>query len=310
MGSPIVADVAGISRRWARIAPAGLAGVWLAATASDVARAGVTVHDTTGCLTFEAVDLELREAIGDDLADRFEIDVSIAGTEPRRLQIDVAEHGHDKSLWAKSLDVEQEDCSVLVELIGLSTERGLATLPGWGLQLRHRPPELGFAVGATLPWAVRLTIGADVWIPVRAAFHWDIAPETVWTAVQPLGASGGVQSYGLTVGTGPAVAVPLGQDALRFATRIGGGALVGVGRDADVNYTLVMPRVAWTTDVLYAARWGLRLGVRGEAPIIRLGYRDVVSNELVLREPRVRVGLVVMIAGRIRSSDASPTTRP
>lgn len=287
-----------------RAAWRGLAIAGFAALLPSIARAEVTVNDATGCLAFEPVDLELRAVIGDEVVDRFQLLVTLDDGEGPSNVLRLAVSDHDRSVWTKSLDVEDSDCDVLVELIGLSVERGLATLPGWGLKLKQRPPELAVSVGVSLPWTVRLSVGADVWLPVRDAFHWDIAPELLWAPVRELGDVGSVQLMGVTAGTGPAVAIPTGRSALRFVTRLAGGLAVLVGSDADLTETLLAPRMAWSTDALWAAPWGLRTGVRVEVPIVRLGYRDTVSGVTLEREPRARVGLVAMFGAKIRTSDS------
>ncbi|MEQ1502972.1 MAG: hypothetical protein ABMB14_12115 [Myxococcota bacterium] len=270
---------------------------------ATVAAAGVVVEDTVGCLDAEAVDLELRA----ELVEKADIRIGLGAAPAPALSLAVTDG--DARVWDRVIAVKPEDCPYLPSLIALSLERGLSAIPGWGLPEPTRPPpEIGFVVSGSLPWAVRIAVAGDLWLPISGRIGLDLQPEVTYTAVERFGDQGGgaqLAAFGLAVGGG--AQLPVGPTAIRLATRINPGVWVGVPRGPfDAQGPVVSPRVASVTELGWVASAAVRLGVRFEVPIVRLVLADARGAEDP--EPPARIGLALTVAGRLggrstRSSD-------
>lgn len=276
------------------------------------ALAGVRVEDPRGCLSAEAVDLEVRAALGDEQVDRLallaRIDDAGAGWV---LRIEVAEG--DRPLWHKEVPVAPVDCPFLPELIARSVERGLAAIPGWSWaegRRRRSPDEGAFQLSVSAPRAMRYGVGLAFAIGLPEPFLWEFDVEGWLGEVQPVG-TGTAQLFGARLGAGPAVALPALGTTFRLAGRWTAGPVVSTGRAFRSPATTISPRSTAQLDL----GWGppgpvpVRVALRTEVVLVGVAPVDTGTGQRA-PEPLVRAGLVLGIAGSLRAGDGGGPGRP
>lgn len=279
------------------------------ALASAWALAGVRVEDPHDCLAAEAVDLEVRSALGDAAVDRLDLLARVEdGAKGWQLSLEVSEAG--TRLWDRVIDVQPVDCPFLPALVARSVERGLSDLPGWQVALPNGrlPSELALTLSGSLPFSIRGGLGAAASIGLRRPLRWDVDLEGFLSGVEPVGV-GSVQWLGAVLGTGPALEFPAGSDAIRVSVRGRAGPAVMVGGGFDLPVTRVVPRISGLVDLGWVSRGPLRLALRTEVPAIRLVAVDEWTGEKRAEAP-IRVGLVLGVAGRLRPGDGGAGQRP
>jgi hypothetical protein len=276
--------------------------VWALSTAL-AAWAGVEVTDPTGCLDAEMIEIELRAALGDEVVEDVELAVRLAdGVEmPSEgggwtLSLDATDRG--SVIWRKEVEAQPVDCPYLTQIVVMSVERGLTDLPGFLRRQPPPPPELAFLLAGTLPWAIRVGIGGDLWVPSRRAWASNTQLEIVYQAVEEFG-PGRAQVAAVALGTGLGVGLPLGRHELRGSTRLGSGANVAIGLGQEKVPLQVRPRLVWSTEVGVASASGIRAAARLEVNALRLRYAEVGGGQRVA-EPLLRGGIVLALAGPLR----------
>jgi hypothetical protein len=269
------------------------------------ALAAVRIEDSTGCFNPEAVELEVREAVGDATADDMELVVHLSGTESWQLALTV--NSSAGTIWNRIVPVEPVDCPYLPELVAQSFERGLADLPDWGLHNERRWPELSFGVSGTLPSVLRVGFITKLWVPIAARYGWQFQLAYQQSSVQTVSLPGDVVQVAFLSAhfeTGPSLDIPFDEYRVRIATRVSAGGGRATGRDfQDGNSQDMRPSAAWMTELLWVPDNHLRVGPRLEVGLVRGNY---VSNtgQTIAREIPVRGGLVLELGGPLHRKDS------
>jgi hypothetical protein len=284
--------------------------VWMLGLGTAVA--SVRIEDSTGCFEREAVELEIREAVGDTTADNMELVVQLSGAETWQLALTV--NSSAGTIWNRIMPVEPVDCPYLPQLVAQSFERGLADLPAWGLHEERHWPELSFGVSGTLPSVLRIGFTTKLWIPLPARFGWQFQLTYLQSAVQTVSAGEDVVQVAFLAAqleTGPSFDLPVGPHRVRLATRVGAGGGRATGRDFKRgNAQTARPSASWMTELLWVPDNHLRVGPRLEVGVIRGNYVSY-SGHQIAREIPVRAGLVLELGGPLsRKSPRGDGSRP
>jgi hypothetical protein len=267
----------------------------------------VTVEDGSRCLDREALDLEARGLLGDEVVDGIELRASVYDLDGLQLAIEV--HDDGLLLWQRQVSIERQDCQYLPALIAGSVERGLASLQGWGLDRDARPrprPELGLFATASVPASVRLGGGASLLVPVVHGFGLQLDLEAFGAPRQLIDAEDATtfSLFGARAALGPTVSRAIGWDELRAGVRAAVGPSLFVGHDLRNSRYDVHAHPFLVADAGWVWRHGIRLLARCELPL----HPARVEGTYV--EPFVRVGWTVGWGGRIGSTEGSRRERP
>lgn len=274
------------------------------------ALADVTVEGAARCLRQEALDLEVRQLLGDEVVDQIDLRAHLYGFESWQLSLEVFDGG--RLLWERAMSVEPVDCPYLPVLVARSVERGLSALPGWGIGAPPKAPEsleLAIAVAYTLPTAYqRFSLGVAMWTPIAGPVHveWDL--EAYGTLVEHV-RNVGIQMAGAWAGAGPGLELDVGKESLRASVRGALGPAVVIGRRFVDHYETVIPYAALLGDLGVVSRHGLRVGLRSEMPLARVLPRQD-GRPLGIPEPALRLGMSVGYTGAIGSSEGRARSRP
>jgi len=267
---------------------------------SVVAGAAVRVEDPHGCLELDSLDLEARDALGDDVVERYDIYARVSsspGSDARELHLAVAEDGI--TVWRRDVHVEEVDCPYLSSLVVLSVERGLSEVPKWVLE-RGASAKLGSELGVlgflTTPTdAIRFgaTVTGSTGVGPRLRLRAGLDLYTI--APQEIGL-GTVTVYGLALAPG------FSYDLLRWGrwvsirpgAQLGAGPAWLVGQDfgTDPDSVAVRPRWSATVDTTFAMNRNLRLVALLEIPIEEVKFALPGTGEVV-DEPALRVGAAI-----------------
>jgi hypothetical protein len=290
----------------------GLGGREVVLFAAGAAFASIVIEDDQGCLSPEFVELELRASLGDAFVDELATRLRLVRGDTWRVVLSVATEASGRVLWTRELEVQPEDCPVLPEVIAGSIERGVAELPDWRLPAPVRPPiELAFHgyvdVGMrTSPSAVgegaRFGTGGSAWIGVRQRVALNVALDVMSSLEEPVEESA-VQFAGGLAAAGPGLSVPVRRHEFRVAARIGVGRMFYHTTGLDVrNNSEWWTRAVAQVDVGWAFPGAVRLYARAETPLNPVPfYIQGLSGDMDrFPEERLRVGLVVQIAGALR----------
>lgn len=275
--------------------------VFLAGVGSSFA--SVEVENGEDCLTPEAVDLELRVVLDDEVVDRFVTHVTVRRAPDGVLELSVLDDRH--LLWSRELPFSEADCPYLPEVIARSVERGIASLPAWRLSSARGSwsSELGFQVfGLAPPGApLQIGLGGALWLGFGRFGGVQVVVEGRSGEAVPV-AVGQLQFIGTSVTAGPAFQVPVANHALRGALRLGTGPtwFRGSGFDRE-NMSGWWWR--WTTaaDLGWAFPGALSVYGRAEMGVEPVPFVAAVHGEAVSYvEPWLRTGVVVEFSGTLR----------
>ncbi len=266
--------------------------VWLLPVGAVSAEAGgVRVEDTRGCLDAEAVELEVRSALGDRAVDGLDIVARLDDREqPWLLRLQVVDD--DETLWRKVLRVQEVDCPYLPALVARSVEQGLSEVPGWGVALpsTRLPHVLGFRLAGSVP-SVRIGVGVGVGVGVGGRSRLIVDTEVFGSAVQTIGAGGG-QLLGWQLGGGYAADLPVGAGSVRLRPTLAAGPVLAFGRGFDLTFRELLPRVAAQGEIAWISAGVWQVGVRAEVPVLRVVLVDGGTGDRA-SEAAIRVGLVL-----------------
>lgn len=271
--------------------------------------AGVGVEDPVGCLDPEAVELEVRTALGDRRVDGLQLVARIDDEAlPWRLRLEV--QGRDELLWSRTLEVKEADCPYLPGLVARSVEQGLAGIPQWQLSGVPAPvsDELYLKVAATAPWSLHAGIGGGLGLAMSQSALFVLELELSFAGIQPVDQAQG-QFTGLLLGAGGALDLPIRYGSIRLQGGAASGPFRTLGRRFDENFQRWAPRVVATGELSYALPVAVRLGLRLQSPLVRLDLVDQKDGNSS-SEPWVRIGLVLSLAGHVGRSEGGSPGRP
>lgn len=234
---------------------------------------GLQVVSTQGCVTQEAVALEVGTVVEPQTLERIDVEVTV--TEDALL---VRIVDGKSILWSKVASVRAEDCPAVPLLVARTLEQALTELPRRAFAGTSRPPEVALAVRASpLPlgpprWGL-LLLGSG---PVAGRARWmgglGVANEALRVSEQV-----GADVVELALRAGPAVDIGSGASGVRVAAMVAAGPawFVPIGVTPELETTL-LPSVRAETTVEWVPSSPLRLGLVGSVPAIR--YEFVESN--------------------------------
>lgn len=282
---------------------------WAAWVVGRAAYAGIRVHDPEGCVRREALDLEIRDSLGDEAADRLELSVAVEPRGDDRLVAVRVTDAAGELLYTRDLTASAMDCALLSAVVAKSVEVGLADIP-WRLAV-DRPPaaaEASLAFHVSIPVTVRTGISVGAQLPIARPLRWTVDADGFVTTFAPVG-SGVVQLLAGGMSTGPVLRTELGDHALDAVVRLWVGRIAVSGRSFDENLSDVLPRVSLDPELGFVARAAVRVGVRAEVPLARLAITAPGAPEPTY-EPSFRVGLVLGLGGSLRRGEGRAADRP
>lgn len=275
-----------------------------------VALAEVRVNDPSACVDREAVDLEVRDLLGDAAVDGLDLFVGVAADlTSRAVALRVSDVRGDL-LWEKRLAAQEGDCPLLPEIVARSIEAGLAQVPGWRFRAeRGRSRPEGMVWGRlSAPSVLRVGLGGALQGHAFGPGWWSVGIDGFASPFAPLG-SGVVQIGGIGVAAGPALRIRAGRESVDVAVRGWAGGIGVFGRSFDLERTALLPRASVDPEILLVTRAAIRVGARGEIPLTRIALTGP-GQEVPAYEPAFRIGLVVALGGVLGSGEGGGTDRP
>ncbi len=282
----------------------------LVALLMNGASADIVVEGSGGCIAREALELEVRTWVSEEILD--EVDLRLVldrATDPRTLTLEALRLGEDEPLWWQQLDVFPRDCEGLPLVVARIAEQQFAGVPSWRLPMPAPAvsSEVLLEVAGTLPPTPHGALGAAAGIRLARRWLWVIhvegylaAPAEVAAAREGGGVRGG-EFAGLLAGTGLALDVPAGAASVRTRGWLAAGPHLAFGRNFGENYRAVRARAVASAQVDFVSTVGIRLGARVSTPLVRLGLYDEGQPEVpVTLEPPLRAGLVLGLGRRLR----------
>lgn len=277
---------------------------WVAA-----ATASIRTQDPAGCLDAEAVDLEVRDMLGDVAVDGLDLFLAVAPEGPaRHVTIRVSDL-RGELLYEKRLDADAQDCPLLASVVAGTVQLGLSDIPWRVSATAHTTsPDASLYLRLSAPLTLRTGFGGGVALPVRGPAWWTLHADGFVTTYAPVGT--GVYQIGAAgVSTGPSVRIEAGRDAVDLGVWAWVGGVRVVGGAFDENFRALRPRLSIDPQVTFVSRAAIRAGVRGEIPVLKLSLVGPGQRDGAI-EPPFRIGAVVGFGGSIRRSEGERSDGP